>query len=302
MRKGLQTIAIIAALFFVSGFVFAGGSGESQESGKEISLTYMNWEEGVAWTHFIAAVLEDELGYKVKLTAADVGFAYASIFSGDQDFLMEAWLPGLQGSYVEGKVEGQDYEEVSAIYENAVSGLVVPTFMAEEGVTSISDLTDPQVVEKLDGKIIGVDAGAGMMITMDERVIPEYGLDKAGLQLIPSSSPAMLAEMESRIANGEYVVGMGWQPHSMFGAMDLTILKQDGVQVWPIDTLFILGRPGARQDLPVVCEFLNNVFWTNDTIGALMVYINESNLDTMAAAREWKDQNPDVWTDWIPAL
>ena len=56
---------------------------------------------------------------------------------------------------------------------------------------------------------------------------------------------------------------------------------------------------GVEEDLPTATAVMKNVYWTNETIGPLMVYIADSNLDTLEAAREWKDANPDVWQDWV---
>lgn len=292
IRRGLMMALVFALL---APMAFAAGEGEAETKG-EVKLTYVNWEEGVAWTHFLAAVLEDELGYEVTLTAADVGPAYASTAAGDQDFFMEAWLPNLHSTYV----DGTDLVEVSMIYEDAVVGLIVPAYMAEDGVTTLSDLARPEVVEALGGQLTGIDAGAGMMIATEERLIPAYGLDEAGLELVPSSDAAMMAAMDAAIRNEEYFVGMGWQPHSMFGRYDLVILEQDGEQIWDQDNVYIMGRPGIEADMPEVVEFFDNVLWTNATIGPLMVHIAESDLDTMEAAREWKNENPDVWQGWLP--
>ena len=268
----------------------------AEEELSEVNLTYVNWEEGVAWTHFLATILEDEMGYEVNLTAADVGPAYSSVAAGDQDFYMEAWLPGLHSRYV----EGTDLVKVSTIYEGGVTGLVVPRYMYDDGVTTLSDLTDPEIVEKLNGQITGIDAGAGMMIRTEEDLFPAYGFADAGLELIPSSGPAMMAAMEAAIKNEEYIVGMGWQPHSMFGRMELRILEQDGEQIFTVDDIYIMGRSGVEEDLPEVAEFFDNVFWTNETIGPLMVYIADSNIDTLEAARAWKNENPEIWESWLP--
>ncbi len=295
--RTIRTIAIILSLLFVAGFAFGGAQGEEMEQ-ETVELTYVNWEEGVAWTHFLATVLEDELGYDVSLTAADVGPAFASVAAGDQDFFMEAWLPGLHTVYT----EDTDLVEVSKIYEAGVTGLIVPAYMAEDGVTSLSDLRDPEVAERLNYQITGIDAGAGMMIKTEEELMPAYELLDMGYDLVPSSSPAMLAAMESAIRDEEYIVGMGWQPHSMFGRMDLVILEQDEDVIFPVDDIYIMGRPGVEEDLPVVVEFFENVMWTNETIGPLMVYIADSNLDTLEAAREWKNQNTDIWQDWVPEM
>ena len=293
MRNVIRAIAFaLVALVATSGLFAEGG----QEGAQEVNLVYVNWEEGVAWTHLLATVLEDEMGYEVNLTAADVGPAYASVAAGDQDFFMEAWLPNLHATYV----EDTDMVQVSTIYEDAVVGLIVPKYMADDGVTALSDLRDPEVVEKLDGQLTGIDEGAGMMMDTRETLIPEYGLEEAGLELVPSSDAAMMAALDAAYAEEEYFVGMGWQPHSMFGRYDLVILEQDEAQVWDVDNVYIMGRPGVTEDLPVVSEFFDNVMWTNETIGPLMVHIADSDLDTLEAAREWKNENPDVWSDWVP--
>jgi len=61
-----------------------------------------------------------------------------------------------------------------------------------------------------------------------------------------------------------------------------------------------MGRPGVEEDLPEVVALFENVYWTNETIGSLMVHINQSELDTLEAAREWKNENTDIWSDWLP--
>ncbi len=294
MRTILRTLIGLAMATFLVVGAFAAGT---EEEAQEVKLTYVNWEEGVAWTHFFQTVLEDEMGYDATITAADVGVGYSATAAGDQDFYMEAWLPGLHATYIE---EYSELVEVSTIYEGGVTGLIVPQYMAEAGVTTVSDLADPEVMEQLNGQITGIDAGAGMMIKTEDELMPSYGLDDMGYELVASSSPAMLASIDRSIQNEEWIVGMGWQPHSMFGRFPLTILEQDGEQIWPIDNIYIMGRPGVADDLPEVVEFFDNVLWTNDTIGSLMVHINESNLDTLEAAREWKDENRDIWEGWLP--
>ena len=295
MRKRLKSFSfVLIAVIAVVAFLAASAAEVEQ---KEVNLTYVNWEEGVAWTHFFQTVLEDEMGYDVTITAADVGPAFAAVASGNQDFFMEAWLPGLHAPYVE---QNPDLVDVATIYEDGVTGLIVPQYMYDDGVTSISDLRDPEVMERLNGQITGIDAGAGMMIKTQDEIMPEYGLEEMGYELVASSSPAMLAAIESAIADEEYIVGMGWQPHSMFGRYPLVILEQDEAQVWSLDDIKVMGRPGVEEDLPGVVEFFSNVKWTNETIGPLMVHIGDSNLDTLEAAREWKNENRDIWEGWLP--
>ncbi|TVR67022.1 MAG: glycine betaine ABC transporter substrate-binding protein [Spirochaetaceae bacterium] len=296
MKITTRFIALALVMLLASTAVFAGGAAEDTKTAR---LTYVNWEEGIAWTHLVKAILEDEMGYDVEIIAADVGPAYAAVAAGDADAFMEAWLPGLHATYMDEL--GDDLIDLGIIYEDAVSGLVVPQYMADAGVTTLSDLADPEVVDRLGGQITGIDAGAGLMITTEEQAMPKYGLDEAGLELVPSSGPAMMAALDTAVQNEEWIVVLGWQPHSKFGYYDLVILEQDQEMIWDIDNVHLIGRTGLREDKPELAEFLGNMFITNDQISDLMVHINESNLDTLEAAREWKDANSDVWSSWIPS-
>ncbi len=295
MRSTLRIVASVLTILLVSGIAFAAGA---PEDAKVANLTYVNWEEGVAWTHLAAAILEDELGYQVNLTAADVGPAYAAVAAGDQDAFMEAWLPGLHATYMD--QYGDDVIDIGIIYYDAVSGLVIPEYMADDGVTALSDLRDPEVFDQLNGQITGIDAGAGLMITTEEQAMPAYGLDEMGYELVASSGPAMMAELDAAYQNEEYIVVLGWQPHSMFGYYDLVILEQDEEEIWGFDNVHLIGRADLREDKPELAQFLANMEVNTEEIGDLMVHIRESNLGTLEAAREWMNANRGVWEAWLP--
>jgi len=293
--KTIRFPALVALTFVAVSALLVGCAEETSVA----SLVYVNWEEGVAYTHLASTVLEDEMGYEVTLTAADVGPAYASVAAGDQDAFMESWLPTLHENYME--EFGDQLVDLGVIYEGTQSGLVVPQYMIDDGVTTISDLTDPDIVERLEGRITGIDAGAGIMITTGEEVIPAYGLDEAGYTLVPSSGPAMMASLDDATSQENYIVVTGWRPHSMFGFYDLAFLEQDQEEIWGTGNIHIIGRENLRDERPELAQFLSNMRMTNDEISDLMVFIRESDVDTLDAAREWKDNNEDVWSDWIPA-
>ena len=150
MKKLLGLLVVLTVL--VPATLMANGQKDETDY-KTVNLVYANWEEGVAWTYFLATVLEDEYGYEVNLTAADVAPAISSVASGDQDYFMEGWLPTLHGVYT----DGTDIVKIAKIYDKGITGLIVPKYMADAGVTKISDLAKPEVVAKLGGKITGID-------------------------------------------------------------------------------------------------------------------------------------------------
>jgi len=103
--------------------------------GGTLEVAYPNWAEGVAMTHLVAVVLEDEFGMSANLKAADPGLIYASIAEGDQDFMVDAWLPVTHASYME--QYGDQLVDLGPNFVGAKIGLVVPSYM---DIDSIADL------------------------------------------------------------------------------------------------------------------------------------------------------------------
>src|SRR6056297_1453639 len=290
ITKKLFVLAVI--LMVASTAVFAEGQQEGQQEGSEpqktAKLVYVNWEEGVAYTNLAKVVLEDQMGYEVNITAADVGPAYTSVAQGDQDAFMETWLPVLHKDYVEQYRE--DITDLGYVFEGTQSGLVVPDYM---DITTISEIND--IADELDGHITGIDAGAGVMQTT-EQVIDLYDLD---VSLMASSGPAMMAALQEAINNEEPIVVTGWTPHSMFGRWDLRFLEQDKDKVWGSGNIHIMGRENIITDKPELAQFLSNYFFTEAQLGELIVTVTEADSEE-EGARQWMNDNMDLVEKWIP--
>ena len=296
MKITKKILLIGFLLVFVASAAFSGGRREAPE--KTADLVYVNWEEGIAYTHVAAVVLEEMMGYEVNLTVADVGPAYASVAQGDRDAFMETWLPVLHASYMEDY--GDDLINLGTIFEGAAVGLVVPQYMVDEGIKTISDLTSDEAIEKLDATITGIDAGAGVMQTTENDAMPAYGLDEAGYQLMASSGPAMMAALQDAIERDEWIVVTGWAPHSKFGYFDLAFLEQDKDEIWAAENIYLLGRKDLREDKPELARFLENMYLTDDEMGDLLVAYSEQSDNPMAMARQWVADNRSVVEKWIP--
>lgn len=263
---------------------------ETKAAGKSADLVYVNWAEGIAYTHLAKVVLEDKMGYEVKLTAADVGPAYIAVAQGDKDAFMETWLPVLHKDYVD-KYKDQ-IVDLGHVYEGTRSGLVVPSYVT---IDKISELNG--VKEQLGGKIIGIDAGAGIMKTSEE-VIAKYGLD---YKLLQSSGPAMTAALKEAIDKKEWIVVTGWKPHWMFGRWDLKFLEQDADKVvWDAGNIHIMGRKDLEQDKPELAQFLRNMRLDDAQLADLMLKIEGSKDDVEVVARQWMKDNEAALSAWIP--
>lgn len=270
----------------------AGGDAASAapEIDKTARLTYVNWAEGVAYTHLAKVVLEEKMGYDVEITVADVGPAYLAVADGGHDAFMECWRD-LHQDYL--KQGGDRLVSLGNVYEGTILGLAVPTYVE---IDKISDIKGNE--DLFDGKITGIDPGAGMMKAIKNDIIPEYDLD---IELIPSSGPAMTAAVKQATDAGEPIVVPAWKPHWMFARFDLKILEQDpDKQVWQSGDIEIIGRADLEEDKPELAAFLRNMYLTDPELADLMLKIEESELGVEEVARQWLEDNESVVADWIP--
>jgi len=267
-----------------------GATEASSSEEKVANLVYVNWAEGVAYTHLAEAVLEEKMGYEVNLTMADVGPGYMAVANGTQDAFMECW-PGLHQDYLnEG---GDNLMDLGKVYEGTVLGLVVPAYVTIDKVSELNDHAD-----KFKGVITGIDSGAGMMRDLKDKIIPEYELE---LKLVPSSGPAMTAALGAAIDAGEWIVVPGWKPHWMFGRWDLKVLEQDEDKMfWSEGDIHIQGRSTLGDDKPTLKAFLEKMYLTDAQLSDLMVKVEDSDLSVSEVARDWMLENEEVVDAWIP--
>lgn len=254
------------------------------------NLVYVNWAEGIAYTNLAKVVLEEKLGYEVNITSADVGPAYVSVAQGEFDAFMETWLPVLHADYMERF--GDNLVDLGHVYENTQSGLVVPAYVTIDRIAELADHAD-----KIEGRIVGIDAGAGIMSTAAQ-VIERYDLD---LELVASSGPAMTAALQEAISREEWIVVTGWDPHWKFGRYDLKFLEQDEDKVvWEPENIHILGRLGLEEEKPELAAFLRAFSLTTDELGDLMVKVEDAGGDAENVARQWMKDHPEVIQRWLP--
>lgn len=279
-------IAVILILGAVTG---CANTGNGSNVTKTVKLGYVNWAEGIAMTNLVAAVLEDKMGYKVETTMADVAPIFTSVASGNTDAFLDVWLPVTHKEYIE--KYGDKINDLSVINGNARIGLVVPSYV---DVNSIEDLIKSK--DLFDGKIIGIDSGAGIMGAA-QKAIDEYGL---GFELITGSGPAMTAALKNAIDEKKPIVVTGWAPHWKFARWDLKFLDDPKGVFGTTEEIHCITRKGLADDQPEVAKLLENFKMTDDQLGDLMGAIEDSDKEPLDAARDWMNKNSDFIDSIIP--
>ena len=262
---------------------------------KPIKMGWTAWSSTEANTKLVRAILEDKMGYDVELVMADVGIQYQGVANGDIDFMLMCWLPVTHKAYWD-KVSN-DVVNLGPVFTRAKLGWVVPTYIPEDTLSSITDLTDPEVMDKLDGKIMGIDPGAGLM-QASEKAMKEYGLSDAGYELISSSGAGMTAALARAVKKKDWIVVTGWSPHWKFAKWDLRYIDDPKGLLGGRESASCIARKGFYQDVPYeVFEFLTRYFIPADDLEAIMFEARSSSYKD--AAKKYIKENPERVKYWM---
>ena len=267
----------------------ANGDTEAAEQEKKIRVGIVNWTDSIAMTNIVRVILEEELGYTVETTYADIAVIFSSIAQKDYDLYVDAWLPVTHKTYME--EYGEDLEKISETFEGARIGLVVPEYVEIDSITELNSHK-----EKFNGDIVGIDTGAGIMKTTNQ-AIEEYGLD---LDLKASSGPVMTATLKGAIEENEWVVVTGWKPHWKFARWDLKFLDDPKKLYGEVENTWAVAHTDFREDFPDVTEFLENFMLSDQQLGTVMGMMNDSDKEAYEVAKEWVQNNPDAVQEWVP--
>ena len=245
---------------------------------KPIRIGWTAWSDAEAVTNIAKLILEQRLAQKVELVMTDVALQYAGLERGQIDLMLMAWLPGTHQSYYE-KVKGS-VENLGALYTDAKLGWAVPADIPVATLKTIEDLKKPEVMEKLGGKIQGIDAGAGLM-TLSEAAIKTYGLD---YKLLTASDAAMVSALDRAIQRKQWIVVTTWSPHWMFSQYKLRYLEDPKQALGGAESIHALARKGFSADFPAAAAFIRNLKISLADLEGVMLKARDSNAAKEAAA------------------
>lgn len=266
-----------------------GMSGAMAADKGELKIGFVNgWDDSVAVSYVAAELLKTRLGYEVELKPVEPAIMWQGVARGDLDATLSAWLPATHGEYYE-KLK----DKVSVLgtnYAGAKIGLIVPDYVAAK---SIADLE--QYAKDFDGKITGIDAGAGVM-RRTEDAIKQYGLKS--IRLMPSSGPAMTTALTRAEKSQKPIVVTGWIPHWMFAQWKLRFLEDPQGVFGEAEHVDTVANPGLASKAPEATALLKKISWGPEEVGAVMLAIRDG-AKPEDAAKEWIANNPQRVAEWL---
>lgn len=266
-----------------------GMSGAMAADKPALKIGYVNgWDDSVAVTHVAGEILKTKLGYDVTLQPVEPAIMWQGIARGDLDATLSAWLPATHGEYYE-KLKDK-VTVLGTNYDGAKIGLIVPEYVEAK---TIADLE--KYAKDFDGKITGIDAGAGVM-RRTEDAIKEY--DLKSIKLMPSSGPAMTTALTRAEKAQKPIVVTGWIPHWMFAQWKLRFLEDPKNVFGEAEHVDTVANPGLEAKAPEAAAFLKKISWSAEEVGAVMLSIRDG-VKPDEAAKQWIAKNPDRVAEWL---
>jgi glycine betaine/proline transport system substrate-binding protein len=292
--------ALLALVVVAAGCGTIGGSGSgsdgngsdstseeapAKKDAKTVRIGWIPWDEDIVVTHMWKQALESK-GYEVEMVQLDVGPLFAGLAKGDIDLFLDGWLPVTHEKYW--KRYGKQLEDLGIWYDNAKLALTVPDYVKD--VKSIDDLKGKG--DEFGGKIIGIEAGAGLTGVTEDGAMPSYGLDE--YQLAKSSTPAMLAELDKAVKAEKPVVVTLWRPHWAYSELPIRDLEDPKGAMGKVEKIHSIGRKGFKKDFPELATWLSDFTMDDKTLGDLEnVAINEHEDEPAEGVKAWMSDNSD---------
>jgi glycine betaine/proline transport system substrate-binding protein len=299
-KKMVKRLLVLMVAFAVAALVAGcGGSGSNSTENKSLTLGIAGgWTENEAISNLTKVVLEEDLGYqKVETKVLDLGLVFEGVAGGDLNTFQDVWLPNHKDYMA--KV-GDDVEHLGPWYEGQTTfGLAVPAYMAD--TKSIADLNQSGATE-----IIGIEPGAVISDKVENNVIPAYNLK---LDYKPSSTAAMLAEVDRLYKDKKPFVFPPWCPNPMCGHVegvfptkeygglyDFRYLEDpknaQGNLDQPAKISSIVDKNLSKDD-PVAYAFVKTIRLNAGELVSLEDEINKAG-DPVEGSKAWLKNNHDV--------
>lgn len=265
-----------------------------------IRLSDPGWTD-ITSTNSVASVLLDGLGYKADVKTMSVPIGYEALKTGNIDVFLGNWMPAQQ-KFRDDLDSSKAAEILVKNLEGAKFTLAVPDYVAQEGIKDFADLNAH--ADKFSKEIYGIEPGAPANQNI-EKILANKDLKLDGWKLVESSEQAMLAQVERKNKNKQWVVFLAWAPHPMNTKLNIEYLTGGDDYFGPNyggAEVYTLSRTGWAEQCPNAANFFKQLTFTVDMENELMDKILNDGTEGKAAAKTWLKAHPDALDKWLDGV
>ena len=315
---------LIAALVVAGSLIGAacggsdGGGSEGASGGggtETIKIARNNWSASAVETEIVKILIEENLGNPVEIVDIDENAMFAGISAGDLHANVEVWPSGVTPDE-QAFIDDGSIVNVGELGTIGKIGWFVPQYVLDAYpalATSWDALKDPAVAKGFataatgsNGRFLGMDASFSQY---DEAIIKNLGLPFE--VQFSGSEAATQAEIAALAANKTPLIMYYWTPSGAVGKYNLKNValpkptvdcataadKCDGD--YPEDVLFKIVSAKLKDTDAKVYSFFEKFKITTDDQLAFLAPVDIDGRSAAEVAREWVDNNKDVWSAWF---
>ncbi|MEI4196312.1 ABC transporter substrate-binding protein [Roseovarius sp. E0-M6] len=292
----------------------------------DIVIGVPNWPSVNATAHIMKVAIEDNLGLEVELQNGTNPIVFEAMDSGSMHVHPEVWMPNQQNLH-DTFVKDKGTVVMNPNGVESFQGMCVDQATADEhGITTIEDLTNPDVAALFDSNGDGQGelwiGAPGWASTVVEKIrAKSYGYDQT-MDLTEIDETVAYANLDNAIKAGDPWAGFCYTPHYVFALHDMQILKEpehyatawkvvqptddpdwleksDAGSAWDLAYLHVHFAKSLEQDYPEVARMLGNVDLDTETVSAMTHALVIDKQEPLAYAREWVAVNEDQVLGWL---
>src|SRR5262245_8713536 len=165
---------------------------------------------GLSFYAVVGGVVQELLereGYGVEVVQGPHAQMFPRLGAGEVDIFAAAWLPqGHAALYA--SVEGTTFR-IAPLYKDARFFWVVPAYVPESVLSSVTDLAQPEVQQRVSKRIVSLPAETGLTISA-RRVKDTYNLGELGYEIVAAPPTEWFGTFRDAIRANKWVIFPLW--------------------------------------------------------------------------------------------
>ncbi|MGQ7244516.1 ABC transporter substrate-binding protein [Salinicola sp. V024] len=241
------------------------------------------------------------LGYDSEAQEVSSTVGYQTLQTGDSDVFLAGWIPAQQESHDEAMASGK-IEDLGNNVTGARMGFAVPGYVYDAGVHSAEDLAAHR--DQFDSRFYSIESGSTVSTFIHDAQDQDiYGL--GDWQILDSSTPGMLSEVDAAFNDKRWIVWYGWTPHWMAPAYDMHILDDPKSVYGPdngqSDVRTIVNKAFAAAN-PNLLALLEQFTLTADEQSEFIDGYGRQERSAKDVARQWLQDHPDRVAEFLDGV
>jgi glycine betaine/proline transport system substrate-binding protein len=278
-------------------FFFLNTSFAQTSSCNTVRFADVGWADVTVITALVSHLFEQK-GWHTQTHMLSVPVAFMGLRNGDIDVFLGNWMPTQKSMITPYLDEGSVVSLVKNL-DNARYTLAVPSYVYEQGVHSAEDLH--KHARRFNNTLYGIEAGNDGNLTI-LKMIQENTYGLGHFNLVESSEQSMLAEVQKKIQNKEWVVFLGWQPHPMNTVLSMRYLE-DPLHAWGpqggLASVYTLVSKKFHEKCPDVSNALKSMVFSIEMENHLMDYLLNKHFSAQKSVSSYFEKNPQTYSQWL---